>query len=169
MGILRAYRLDLRRNKGPGLRGTSQGNAVTGRSAREFVLTPRLDIRGRFRTVSLRGTIAKVTLGSATLLVLELAHIGWRIRNASLCRNYTNPARPLVIHLAKVDLTTSRLSFELTGPSSGGTRETVRQTTARYIRLSRRRRNRTPSWPTRQRSTWTAPIAHGSCPGPNAS
>ena len=51
-GILRAYRLDLRRNMGPGLRGTSQGNAVTGRSAREFVLTPWLDIRGRFRTVS---------------------------------------------------------------------------------------------------------------------
>ncbi len=47
-GILRAYRLDLRRNRDPGLRGTSQGNAATGRSAREFVLTPWLDIRGRF-------------------------------------------------------------------------------------------------------------------------
>ena len=51
----------------------------------------------------------------------------------TLIRRTETIPRPLVIHLAKVDLTAPRLSFELTGPSSGGTRETVRQTTLDFL------------------------------------
>ena len=89
--------------------------------------------------MALRGTIAKVTLRSATLLVLVSSPIvaGESVTHpfagiTLIRRTETNP-RPLVIHLAKVDLTAPRLSFELTGPSSGGTRETVRQTTLDFL------------------------------------
>jgi hypothetical protein len=47
-------------------------------------------------------------------------------------RSETSP-RSIVMHLAKVDLTAPGLSFELTGPSSGGKRETVRQTTLDFL------------------------------------
>ena len=47
-------------------------------------------------------------------------------------RTETNP-RPVTVYLARVDLTEPGLSFELTSPSAGGKRETVRQTTLDFL------------------------------------